>query len=73
TLDLPRAGQASLELYSVSGQRVRTLANGAFAAGRHTLTWDARGRDGEAVAPGLYFAVLEQGGQRVQQRVVRVQ
>lgn len=72
TLDLPVTGDVSLDLYSVSGQRVRTLASGSFAAGRHTLTWDARGRDGSAVAPGLYFAVLRQGGSQVQQRVVRV-
>lgn len=72
TLDLPEAGAASLELFSVSGQRVRTVASGTFAAGRHTLTWDALGRDGSPVAPGLYFAVLQHGGQRVQQRVVRI-
>ncbi len=71
-LDLPVAGDASLELYSVTGQRVRTVADGVFAAGRHTLTWDARGRDGSLVAPGLYFAVVTQGSARVQQRVVRV-
>ena len=72
TLDLPETGEASLELFSVTGQRVRTVASGAFAAGRHTLTWDARGRDGSPVAPGLYFAVLQQGGERVPQRVVRI-
>ena len=72
-LDLPEAGEASLALYSVTGQRVRTIAERSFAAGRHSLTWDALGRDGSPVAPGLYFAVLTQGGQRVQQRVVRVQ
>ena len=70
SFDVPRAGDAQLELYSVTGQRVRTLFAGHAAAGTQRLTWDARGRDGIVVPPGLYFALLRCGASLVRQRIV---
>jgi hypothetical protein len=59
--DLPAAGDASLELYNVTGQRVRTLASGARAAGSYTLDWDGRGEDGRVLPGGVYFARFRTG------------
>jgi hypothetical protein len=67
---LPQAGEAELAIYSVTGQRVRTLYAGPVSAGTQRLTWDARGRDGAPVPPGLYFALLRSGATQVRQRVV---
>jgi flagellar hook assembly protein FlgD len=67
---LPQAGEAELAIYSVTGQRVRTLYAGPVSAGTQRLTWDARGRDGAPVPPGLYFALLRSGATLVRQRVV---
>ncbi|HEY6196506.1 MAG TPA: FlgD immunoglobulin-like domain containing protein [Candidatus Eisenbacteria bacterium] len=72
TIDVPRTAESRLEIFSVTGQRVRTLLEGAMAVGTHSLTWDARGRDGAPVAPGLYFAVLRSGADVVRQRIVMV-
>ncbi len=73
SFDVPRAGAAKLELFSVSGQRVATLLDGPVTAGTQRVTWNARGRDGSPAAPGLYFAVLRSGGAEVKQRVVLLQ
>jgi hypothetical protein len=59
--DLPSAGEASLELYDVTGQRVRTLASGTRAAGTYTLGWDGRDEGGRALANGIYFARFKAG------------
>lgn len=59
--DLPSAGEASLELYNVTGQRVRTLASGTRAAGTYTLGWDGRGDGGRALSNGVYFARFRAG------------
>ncbi len=59
---LPAAAHVRLELLDCTGRRVRTLADGSFAAGAHALAWDGAGEDGRAAAPGLYFARLATPG-----------
>ncbi len=55
---LPRAGAVRLEIFDVMGRRVRTLANGTFAAGRYLHGWNGRDDQGAAVRPGVYLARL---------------
>jgi carboxypeptidase T len=59
--DIEPAGPASLVVYDVLGQRVRVLAEGPFAAGRHSATWDGRDEAGRRVASGVYLCVLRAG------------
>jgi hypothetical protein len=58
---VPRASKISLIIYNLLGQRVRTLAEGVYAAGHYTVTWDGRGEDGQTLASGVYFSRLETG------------
>ena len=55
---LPRTGAVKLEILDVMGRRVRTLANGTFAAGRYVHGWNGRDDQGSAVRPGVYLARL---------------
>ena len=50
-----------LDIYSVRGQRVRTLASGSHPAGSHTVAWDGRNDQGASVASGVYFYRLVAG------------
>lgn len=59
---LPQATRLALTVHDLSGRRVATLADGEWAAGRHSLVWRATGADGRAVAAGLYFVKLEAAG-----------
>ena len=52
-LGLP--SQVELSIYSVGGQRVRTLFSGALPAGPHRQQWDGRDERGERVASGAYL------------------
>ncbi len=53
---LPAAGELTLEVFDLTGQRVATVARGARGAGLHHLSWDARG-----VSPGMFFARFRSG------------
>lgn len=50
-----------LQVYSVSGRLVRTLAEGVWAAGTHGVLWNGTDGDGNEVASGVYFTRFEAG------------
>jgi hypothetical protein len=52
---LPSESAVSLSIYNTTGQLVRTLSSGTFAAGTHTATWNARDNAGRSVASGVYL------------------
>ena len=63
--ELPADAQISLNIFDVSGRRVRALEQGVKAPGFHEVSWDALDDGGNAVVSGLYFyrlTVLEHGG-----------
>jgi hypothetical protein len=60
TLSLPRS--VRLAVYSVAGQKVRTLLSGHMNAGDHSYLWDGRNDSGQHVSSGVYFSCLEGDG-----------
>lgn len=66
--DMPAAGRAELRVFSMLGQEVATVVTGPVAAGRATVTWNARDGAGRPVASGLYFyrlTVVDQTGREL--------
>ena len=57
--DLPASGAVTLTVFDVLGRQVRLLAEGGLSAGRHTVSWDGRGDDGNTVASGIYLYRLQ--------------
>lgn len=57
-IDLPTAMPVKLELYDVSGRRLRTLLDRLLPAGESVVHWDHTAAAGERVASGVYFARL---------------
>jgi FG-GAP repeat/FG-GAP-like repeat len=64
---LTQGGRHRLAVYDVQGRQVALLADGVEPAGRHSLRWNARDRDGRQLAAGIYFLRLELNG-RVESR-----
>jgi probable HAF family extracellular repeat protein len=62
--DLPAASRAHLEVFDLSGRRVREVADGWFAAGRSGVTWDGLDSQGRRPAAGVYWASLTVDGRR---------
>jgi hypothetical protein len=69
--ELPRAGPMRLDVYDATGRRLMTVTEGHFEAGRHVMEWSGQDAQGRTVAPGLYLAVLDVGGEKVTRRLVR--
>jgi subtilisin family serine protease len=52
--DIAKAGHVSMDVYNILGQQVVTLVNEMQPAGRYSVLWDGRTRNG-ATATGIYF------------------
>jgi hypothetical protein len=64
SFDLPAAGIASLSIYNLRGQLVKTLLDRSQqASGRHFLNWDGNDALGRKVSSGVYLYRLTFDGQ----------
>ncbi len=69
--DLPEPARVNLRVYNAAGRLVRSLMEGELMeAGPHVRSWDGRGRDGAALASGVYFCMLEVDGVSLSGRMV---
>jgi hypothetical protein len=59
---LPKSGEVRIDVFNTLGQRVRTLVDHHFTAGRHLAEWDGRDKSGDEVASGIYFYRLKSQG-----------
>jgi hypothetical protein len=59
-----------LDVFDVTGRRVRHLTKQTAAAGNMQVRWDGRSDRGSRVAPGIYFARLHLGADSVSRRVL---
>ncbi|KKS66039.1 MAG: 5'-Nucleotidase domain protein [Parcubacteria group bacterium GW2011_GWB1_42_6] len=58
SFSLPKAGETTVEVFNVSGQKVATLASGFRQAGRHSIIWNAK-----SFSAGMYFCTIRQGNE----------
>ena len=56
---LAGAGEVQLDIYNISGQRVRRLQQGPRAPGSHQVLWDGTDESGKNLASGVYFMRLQ--------------
>ncbi len=59
---IARPGPVRLDVFDVSGSRVRALLNESREAGPHTTRWSGRDDSGEHAPAGIYLVRLESGG-----------
>lgn len=67
---LPREGEVRLLVFDAKGRRVQQVAGGVRGAGEHVSVWNGRDAEGRPVAPGIYYARLEAGGETVSRTLV---
>lgn len=54
-LVVTESGPVTVEVFDVTGRKVRALLSRDLSAGRHEMVWDGRDDAGRSVANGLYF------------------
>ena len=59
---VPEESLVRLEVYEISGRRIRTLVNARMGAGEHRIVWDGRDDEGREVSSGVYVVRMEAGG-----------
>jgi YVTN family beta-propeller protein len=65
-------GHVEIIVYTVTGQKIKTLLNESFASGNHSVYWDGRNDLGQDVASGIYMYVLKAGSTTITKRMVLV-
>lgn len=58
---LPKDAHVTLEIYDISGRKVKTLVNGFEKAGWKTAVWNGTNDKGEKVKSGIYFYRMKAG------------
>lgn len=67
------ASDVNLAIYNLRGELVRQLVREHKSPGAYTIVWDGRGRDGAAVASGMYLARFVAADVVMTQRLMLVQ
>ena len=52
---LPTHSHVTIDVFNILGQKIKTLADADYSAGRYTVDWDGTADNGSAVASGVYF------------------
>ncbi len=69
---MPSNGKASLSVYNVKGQLVKTLVNGDLSVGNHSVVWNGTDNSGSAVSSGVYYYKLTSGNHTESRKMVLV-
>jgi hypothetical protein len=66
SIKLPKQSNIRLEIYSILGQKVKTVAEGDYQRGIYTFVWDGTDERNNRVATGVYLYRLMANGGMVQ-------
>ncbi len=59
--EIKEAGNASIEVFNIIGQKVKTLVDGYHNADNYSLVWDGTNNQNEGVSSGVYFYKMQAG------------
>jgi len=72
TFDIAKAGRVSIDIYNITGQKIRSLYDGDVNAGIHRIVWDSRTDDGGTAASGVYFYKMKAEDQIQTRKMVMI-
>ncbi len=61
TFEIPDEEHVSLEIFNISGQKIRTLIDDHRSVGMHTVTWDGSDENSLGVSAGVYLYRIRAG------------
>lgn len=68
--NLVDSGHASLEIYNIKGQLVKTLVNNILPAGEYSFIWNGKDGNGNQVASGIYLYNLRTNNISVKKKAI---
>jgi len=71
-IDRELDGAIDADVYSVSGELVRSLTAAEHVVGSGSIVWDGRDNRGTVVAPGLYIVRVTASGRTAVRKVLRI-
>ncbi len=69
-LELLPLEKAAITIYSLKGRKITSYEESTVAGRQLDLAWDGRNQNGETVASGLYYVVLESSKRKVIKKVL---
>ena len=72
TFSMQEKGAASVNIYNLKGQKVKTLLGSTVAAGQHSVVWDGTDDNGRAMASGVYLCRMEAGSHRSSLKMILI-
>lgn len=67
---LPVGIEVLLEIYNISGEKIRTLVDEYHIAGTHTVSWDGTNNNGAIVPSGIYIYKIQAGNYSESKRMM---
>jgi len=70
TYQIPEENLVRMEIFNVSGQKIRDLVHRFEPAGSHLITWNGLDQHGKAVSSGVYYYRLSAGTYRETKKMI---
>jgi flagellar hook assembly protein FlgD len=61
SFSMKEAGNVSVDVYNIKGQKVKTLLNEFRSSGNHDVVWNGTDENNRNVASGVYFYKMKNG------------
>ncbi|MBD3286350.1 hypothetical protein GF359_07345, partial [candidate division WOR-3 bacterium] len=69
---IPHRADVSLDVFDLTGRKIRTLHHGELPPGNHRISWDGLDAQGARVSKGVYFVMLSDGIEIITRKAVIV-
>ena len=67
---LPEAGEVTIEVFDLTGRKVRTLIRENAQPGSYQILWDGRSDDGRTVSSGTYIYIMRCGSYQQRMKAI---
>ncbi|MCD4651305.1 MAG: T9SS type A sorting domain-containing protein [Candidatus Cloacimonetes bacterium] len=61
SFSIRKSGIVSIDIYNIRGQKVKSLVNSHFGAGKYSVVWDGKDDSKTEVSGGIYFYRMKAG------------
>ena len=70
TFELNQSGRASVDIFNMKGQLVKTLLDNHLYGGKHNVVWDGSDVENKQVGSGMYFYRVTVNGQQYSKQMI---